>query len=368
MIINGTFACALLVAIASSGCNGQSASGPPVSIHVVLPQAGPLAERGNDMLIAVNIAVEQTGGIEGGRRVVVERSSARTTRDALRASHDALADDRAVATIGGVDNRVTFAMSRLLPELGLLHVAPVSLGTASSRGEKSGTKYGTISTAPLLATIGSATATASLEKVDEVTVWPMPAATRKGFDETASRNGLVTNPKAGSRRCSPTAAGVESAGSGITRAKIFCEGQVYLSADDAEGAYEPWNGYGGNGYLVTPALAYEDLPPAGRRFYDEFRQREGRWPDRWAIFAYEAAGLVLQSIKDAQAETGEVSRKSVRDAAFAIRSRFGPIGRYDVLPNGQTTLNTVAVRRLPLPAGPENEREPADDQVIEVAE
>ncbi len=114
--------------------------------------------------------------------------------------------------------------------------------------------------------------------------------------------------------------------------------------------------------LVTPAMASRDYPHSGKRFAKAFKDFHAREPDRFAIYGYEAAGLALNAITDA-GETGDaVTRVATLKAALALRNRFGPVGHYDVLPNGQTTLYMFGIRSWP----PDIKAEEEESRTIEV--
>lgn len=102
---------------------------------------------------------------------------------------------------------------------------------------------------------------------------------------------------------------------------------------------------------VTPALSSDNYPPAGQQFFEKFEEKYGRAPDRYAIYGYEAVGLIVDALTRLE-EAGEpVTRTSLAESALAIRNRFSPVGHYDVLPSGQTTLYVFQVRGKGSPPG-----------------
>jgi hypothetical protein len=128
------------------------------------------------------------------------------------------------------------------------------------------------------------------------------------------------------------------AASGVT-------GAAGAVADSAVDAGTP------RGQYVTPGLSADNYPPSGTEFFEKFEERYGRAPDRFAIFAYEAVGLTVDALTRLE-EAGEpVTQESLAESAMSIRDRFSPVGHYDVLPSGQTTLYVFQARGKGAPQG-----------------
>lgn len=98
------------------------------------------------------------------------------------------------------------------------------------------------------------------------------------------------------------------------------------------------------GRYVTAALSEHSYPPAGSAFFKKFVDEYDRAPDRWAIYGYEAVGLIVDAIARAEDAGLPVNQKNVAQQALAIRNRYGPVGHYDVLPSGQSTLYIFQAR------------------------
>ncbi|MGK2877140.1 MAG: ABC transporter substrate-binding protein [Solirubrobacterales bacterium] len=105
------------------------------------------------------------------------------------------------------------------------------------------------------------------------------------------------------------------------------------------------------GTYVTPALSADNLPPAGSDFFQKFDDAYDREPDRFAIFGYEAVGLIVDALTRVEKAGEEITQTTVADAALSIRDRFSPVGHYDVLPSGQTTLYLFEARGKGAPTG-----------------
>lgn len=103
---------------------------------------------------------------------------------------------------------------------------------------------------------------------------------------------------------------------------------------------------------VTAALSKDSYPPAGRAFYDKFEDEYGRAPDRWAIYGYEAVGLIVDALGRMKKSGVPVTQHGLAQTALRIRDRFSPVGHYDVLPSGQSTLYIFQARGSGAPTGP----------------
>ena len=97
-------------------------------------------------------------------------------------------------------------------------------------------------------------------------------------------------------------------------------------------------------HVTTPALPPRLLPPAAREFRDRFRATFGRAPAPEALQAYEAASAVLHAIR-AAGEKGN-DRRAVAKAFFAIRNRDSVLGRYSIDRFGDPSLSRYAGNRI----------------------
>lgn len=122
-------------------------------------------------------------------------------------------------------------------------------------------------------------------------------------------------------------------------------GATGVVADSAVDAGTP------SGQYVTPGLSADNYPPAGTEFFEKFEEKYGRAPDRFAIYAYEAIGLTVDALTRLEKSGEPVTQQSLTRSAFSIRDRFSPVGHYDVLPSGQTTLYVFQARGKGAPPG-----------------
>lgn len=107
-----------------------------------------------------------------------------------------------------------------------------------------------------------------------------------------------------------------------------------------------------SGQYVTAGLSAENYPPAGTEFFKKYNEAfYGSAPDRFAIYGYEAVGLIVDALTRLEEAGAPITQSSVAESALSIRDRFSPVGHYDVLPSGQTTLYVFQVRGKGAPPG-----------------
>jgi branched-chain amino acid transport system substrate-binding protein len=97
-------------------------------------------------------------------------------------------------------------------------------------------------------------------------------------------------------------------------------------------------------YLSTPLLPLSLYPPAAQRVLAGYRARFHQTPGPYALYGYEAMSAVLVAIHRAGRHGDD--RAAVIHQFFTISGRDSVIGRYSVLPDGETTLSRYAVDRV----------------------
>lgn len=98
--------------------------------------------------------------------------------------------------------------------------------------------------------------------------------------------------------------------------------------------------------LTMAALGPGASPPPGKAFWSAYQARYGD-PEPYAIFGYEAMGLMLSAIAQATDNgTQPAVRSAVRKAIFATRDRHGAVGTYGILRDGDTTLRRYGAYRI----------------------
>jgi branched-chain amino acid transport system substrate-binding protein len=99
-----------------------------------------------------------------------------------------------------------------------------------------------------------------------------------------------------------------------------------------------------NTFFTTPTLAPSLYPPAAQRFFAAYRRAYGYPAPASALYGYDAMQDVLIAISHAGAH-GDV-RSAVVAAFFGLRNRNSVLGRYSILPSGDTTLSYYGVDRV----------------------
>ncbi len=97
-------------------------------------------------------------------------------------------------------------------------------------------------------------------------------------------------------------------------------------------------------YLTTPLLPAALYPPPAQRVLAEYRRRFHHAAGSYALYGYEAMSAVLLAIHRAGRHGND--REAVIHKFFTIRNRDSVLGRYSVLPSGDTTFSRYAVDRV----------------------
>ena len=95
----------------------------------------------------------------------------------------------------------------------------------------------------------------------------------------------------------------------------------------------------GRCYVTFGGIAPERLTGRGRAFVERYEKLHGEPPEAFAVYGYEAARVAIHAITAA----GVKDRRAITDAALAIRDFDGPLGRWSVDANGDTTLAALTV-------------------------
>lgn len=92
-------------------------------------------------------------------------------------------------------------------------------------------------------------------------------------------------------------------------------------------------------FMTNPTLGRRAYPPRGQKFLSAFKEEFGRYPEPFAIYAYEAMKIVMLAIEKAHDESdGAEGRAAVVKAFFGITNRKSVLGRYGIDQYGDTTL------------------------------
>lgn len=100
------------------------------------------------------------------------------------------------------------------------------------------------------------------------------------------------------------------------------------AGDAAEGAY-----------ITFAGLPPQQLTGAGAAWYEQMRERVGREPDAYSVYAFEAAVVAIQAIDQVQAK----DRRQILDAMFATEGFTGLLGTFSFTDTGDTDATTVSL-------------------------
>jgi branched-chain amino acid transport system substrate-binding protein len=97
-------------------------------------------------------------------------------------------------------------------------------------------------------------------------------------------------------------------------------------------------------YITNPTLDPKLYPASGQEFFKNYKAKFGADPEAYAIYGYEAMGVLLEAIKNAGAKGND--RQAVIDAFFKIKNRESVLGTYSIDENGDTTLSDYGGDRV----------------------
>jgi branched-chain amino acid transport system substrate-binding protein len=98
-----------------------------------------------------------------------------------------------------------------------------------------------------------------------------------------------------------------------------------------------------NGVLATfGGTPEKSLPAAGKKFLADYKAKYKINPEGYAIYAYEAFGVVLNAIT----KVCKADRAAVRDAVMSTKNFKGVLGTWSFGPTGDTTLTGMIGNRV----------------------
>ena len=384
--------CAVALGSVLAGCAADEQSAvqdgsDTLTIYSSLPLQGPDRERARDMVNAIKLALQESGGKIGPFHVTYVPLDA-ATREAgtwtadkvLDNARKAIRDLNAIAYIGERDSAATALSLPLTNEGHVLQVSPSSTYDGLTR--------------------------ASRRQGEPERFYPSGERTfaRLVPADHVQASALVGYMKASGVRSIALMGDREIYGGGIAdavekaaarqRLEVFDGGHVDASRGDLTGAARKVAETGADAFLfagttdtgaariftavadaapsmllfgpaavadqaflnglspavqrrmrvTTPALPPRLLPRSARAFRDRFRRTFGRQPAPEALQAYEAARAVLHAIRSAG--TRGNNRQAVTDAFLAIRNRRSVLGTYSIDRFGDTSLSTYVGNRV----------------------
>lgn len=391
-------ACVLaIVALAAAGCGATTTGAPKdgprtLTIYSSLPLHGPDRERSRDMVNAIKLALQQSGGKIGALSVTYVSLDSSTadqdgwTRDrVLDNARTAIRDLNAIAYIGELDSAATALSLPLTNEAHVLQVSPSSTYDGLTRpGSRRPAEperfypsgqdtFGRVVPADHV----QASALIGYMKAEGVRRLALLAdrdlyggGLADQIEKAAQLQGIevVDRGRIDARKR-------DLADTGQDIASLKADAFLFAGGDDAGAAriYQAVAAADRSLLLFAPAAVADDaavqglpaatqrrlritspllplrlLPPAARQFDARFRATFGRHPAPDALQAYEATRVVLDSIRDAGDKGND--RGAVTRAFRATRNRPSVLGTYSIDRYGDTSLSTFAGNRL-TPAG-----------------
>jgi branched-chain amino acid transport system substrate-binding protein len=376
-----------------AGCGSEDEPDDGVSgtrtltVYSSFPLQGDSRQQSQDMVNAIKLALSDAGGRVGAFTIgYVSLDSATreeggwTSEQVIANARQALEDRNAIAYLGELDSAASAISLPLLNEAGILQVSPSSTyvgltRTGGARGEPERFYPSGVRTFGRVVPADHKQAAAQVGYMTELGVRRLHvvhdreiygAALAEQIAELAAQEGIEI---VADEAIDPDGDDYESLGERVEQsgadalfyggatgdgtAQLFADvhrasPELRLFGPDglAEGAFlrELDDSVQERVHLTSPLLDRRLYPPAAREFEATFRERFGRAPQPYALFAYEAMRSVLQAVADADRAGNE--RRAVIDAFFALRNRESVLGTYSIDDNGDTTLTDYGGHRV----------------------
>ena len=384
-------AAALLLALAAvaAGCGqlGEEETDRTLRIYVSQPLEGDRG--GDDMVRAVEIAIEDEGGrIDSAEIEVVglnasDESGSWVDSLVRRNAREAADDDSAVAYIGDFDSGASEIAMPILNRAGMLQVSSSSTAVkltlpSPDLGEEiRPTGIRTFGRVVPNDNVQAAALAVFMEQegVDEVFVVDDGEIYGRGlryrFEKAARQTGIRISGATeltGEARIGDVSKRIAASDAD---ALLFAGSNLDFARDLFETVHRDNNFiklFGGDGlslstflqsigdtgldtYITAPQLPVGNYAQSGESFLRGFREQYGRPAEPMAVFAYEAGRAVFDSIRrgargDISTEPINALRTNTRNAFFDISERASPLGSYSIDTNGDTTLSFYGAYRV----------------------
>lgn len=340
------------MAAAIGGCSATEDSGVegPVTVYVSLPLTGPFAPEGRDAADGARLALEQAGGRAGDLEVrgeFLDDARARIWDPAAvgENARRAAQDSSTAAYIGELSSQPTRASLPVTNEAGIPQVSP-GAGAIDLTGPAEGypdspdryrpsgdQTFARVVPSDEAIARGAAQRLADLGVtrvyVDAPSRDPWSRLMAERFEEEARAGGVEP--------ASPREAAVQPGEARVhfVRERDFADGRA-----QAVVTFET----GDRTYSLTAVQDPARLPPTGRRFAADFRERFGRESGPYAAYGYEAMAAVLASI-EGHDEDADSFRAGVRSALLELERPESILGSYSITEDGDSTLCRVQIVR-----------------------
>ncbi len=381
----------VLVCLAVTPSTGAQDVPGPLTVYSSLPLSGAARPQARAIVRGARMAVDEAGGLAGGRQIRYVSLNDATVRDGSwapdRTASDArraASDDSTIAYIGEFNSAASAISMPILNEAGIAQISPTNTAiglTRSGAGSEPGEpdKYlpagyrHYFRLAPNDRVQGGALAAAMRDHgcrrvalVDDgeiygraIVTWARRSARQVGLRAVARRTidrragsyrGLVRGLRA--RRTNCVAYGGITANNavqlfrdlarGLPRARLFGSDGIADSgfADPRAGGVPAK--VGRRVLITVSTLAPFAYPAAGQDFFRHYTERyRDPAPDPYAIYGYEAMRLVLDAVAAAGSD-----RLAVIETLRDMPARAGAIGTYRFDHYGDTTLRSFGLYRV----------------------
>jgi branched-chain amino acid transport system substrate-binding protein len=389
-------ALAVVVPVAVSGCGGVGVSGASevtgnqLAVYSSLPLQGPAAASSAEIVNGERLALAQAGGHVGQFKVgyvSLDDANPQTGKldpEATSTNAKTAAQDTStIAYLGELDSAATAVSLPLINAAGILQVSPgspyVGLTSSLDAGQDEPERFypsgkrtfgrlqpGDPAQARAQVKLMQVLGVKRLYVLDDQDPFELPLS-----EIVAADAGQAGIDVAGHDSVATTAAVTTAYAGEVEKIERTNPEAVFLAGSAQPGAAALWQALhsadphllllgpdtldtpsftGAIGtaqeqtYLTTPLLAPADYPPPAAAVLADYRRHFGGSPGPYALYGYEAMSVVLDAIRRARGRGND--RPTVVQRFFQTRDRDSVLGRYTVLPSGETTLARYGVDRV----------------------
>ncbi|HXD53819.1 MAG TPA: branched-chain amino acid ABC transporter substrate-binding protein [Solirubrobacteraceae bacterium] len=377
---------------ALAGCgsviSASETTGNQLTVYSSLPLQGPSAPLARQIEGGEKLALSDAGGHVGSFRVsyvslddVNPKNGQTSPGESSAAAKQAAQDTSTIAYLGDYGSEATAISLPLINEAGILQVsvsAPyVGLTSSEDAGQDEPSRFypsrtrnfvrlqpGDQAQAEAQVRLMRSLALHRVYVLDDQNPFQMPLATLVAQD--AGKEGVTV----AGHDSIPVEAEANYAGE-VEKILAAKPQAVFVAAGSGPGAVELWKSLhaadpsllllgpsslvseqftaalgaaAGVTYLTTPLLPESLYPPSARRLMARYTHVFHRAAGPSVLYGYEAMDGVLDAIRRAGSRGN--NRPDVIRSYMATRDRDSVIGRYSVMPNGETTLSTYGVDRV----------------------
>lgn len=380
----GAFVSVACFAFAACGEGASPVDAEALTIYSSLPLQGDSQPQSEDIVRAIELALEEHGGQAGDvpiKYVSLDDASAGSGHwepDLVAANAQrAAADQTAIAYIGEFNSGASTTSIPILNEAGILQVSPSNtyVGLTRADGAEAGepdiyypTRRRTfgrvvpadhIQAAALVAYMADKDCTA-LFVTNDAEVYGKGLADQVEAVAAGQDLAILENETLTPETFEATLTRVAETGADCYFHGGITQNGASEAFDKVGTAIPDITLFGGDGlaesaftqnispgvqpriFLTNPTLRAEAYPEPAQTFFSNFTTAYGHTPEPYAIYGYEALSVVLAAIEAAgdEARPGAKGRAAVVARFFEIEDRESVLGTYSIDDNGDTTLAT----------------------------